>query len=78
VSILARHEPWVPWIVAACLAIGFLTAFAAAQDTRAGAALYGEQCATCHGADARGLNGPDLWVRPVAAKRAIAAGTCVE
>ena len=25
-----------------------------------GAALYGEACATCHGADARGLNGPNL------------------
>ena len=25
-----------------------------------GAALYGEACATCHGADAKGLNGPNL------------------
>jgi len=25
-----------------------------------GRALFGEQCATCHGADGRGLNGPDL------------------
>jgi alcohol dehydrogenase (cytochrome c) len=25
-----------------------------------GRALFGEQCATCHGADARGLNGPGL------------------
>ena len=33
-----------------------------------GAALYGEACATCHGADARGLNGPNL-VALIAAKR---------
>ena len=32
------------------------------QDTaaRAGAALFAERCATCHAADARGLNGPNL------------------
>lgn len=28
--------------------------------TRAGRALFGNRCAECHGADARGLNGPDL------------------
>ena len=35
-----------------------------AQDSRAGEALYGERCATCHGGDARGGNGPalvNLW-----------------
>jgi alcohol dehydrogenase (cytochrome c) len=30
-----------------------------AQDPR-GAAMYAERCAACHGADARGLNGPNL------------------
>ena len=25
-----------------------------------GRSLFGEQCATCHGGDARGLNGPNL------------------
>ncbi len=29
---------------------------------RAGRALFGNRCAECHGADARGLNGPDLTV----------------
>ena len=28
--------------------------------TRAGRALFANRCAECHGADARGLNGPDL------------------
>ena len=27
---------------------------------RAGAALYGTGCAECHGADAKGISGPDL------------------
>ncbi len=31
-----------------------------AQDTRAGAAFFAERCASCHGADARGQNGPNL------------------
>src|SRR5262245_24900610 len=31
-----------------------------AQDVRSGAALYAERCADCHGADAKGLNGPNL------------------
>jgi putative heme-binding domain-containing protein len=29
---------------------------------RAGRALFGNRCAECHGADAKGLNGPDLTV----------------
>ena len=29
---------------------------------RAGAALYGTRCAECHGADAKGISGPDLTV----------------
>jgi alcohol dehydrogenase (cytochrome c) len=35
-----------------------------AQDVKSGAELYGERCSTCHGADARGSNGPalvNLW-----------------
>ena len=35
-----------------------MAATAWAQAT--GAALYGETCAACHGADAKGLNGPNL------------------
>src|SRR5689334_13205888 len=31
-----------------------------AQAVGAGARLYGETCASCHGVDAKGLNGPDL------------------
>jgi alcohol dehydrogenase (cytochrome c) len=31
-----------------------------AQDARAGAALYSERCAVCHGGDARGAIGPNL------------------
>ena len=31
-----------------------------AQDARAGATLFAERCAACHGADARGQNGPNL------------------
>lgn len=30
------------------------------QPIASGRALFGEQCSTCHGADARGLNGPNL------------------
>ncbi|HET9949183.1 MAG TPA: c-type cytochrome, partial [Longimicrobiales bacterium] len=29
---------------------------------RAGRALYDQRCAECHGADAKGMNGPDLTV----------------
>jgi putative heme-binding domain-containing protein len=39
---------------------------------RAGRALYGNRCAECHGADARGLNGPDLtvlWSREIRDER---------
>jgi alcohol dehydrogenase (cytochrome c) len=31
-----------------------------AQDMRAGAALFADRCASCHGADAKGANGPNL------------------
>jgi alcohol dehydrogenase (cytochrome c) len=31
-----------------------------AQESPSGAALYGERCSACHGADARGGNGPTL------------------
>src|SRR5437773_5345490 len=31
-----------------------------AQDTGRGAALFADTCASCHGVDARGLNGPSL------------------
>jgi alcohol dehydrogenase (cytochrome c) len=46
--------------------VGLLAEPSFAQQS--GAALYGEACATCHGADARGLNGPNL-VALVAARR---------
>jgi putative heme-binding domain-containing protein len=39
---------------------------------RAGRALYGNRCAECHGADARGMNGPDLtelWARDIRDER---------
>ena len=39
---------------------------------RAGRALYGNRCAECHGADAKGLNGPDLtvlWARDIRDER---------
>lgn len=39
---------------------------------RAGRALYGNRCAECHGADARGMNGPDLtvlWAREIRDER---------
>ena len=51
-------------VLSACLTIGLilLARPAAAQTLKpaSGAALFGEQCAACHGADARGLNGPNL------------------
>jgi cytochrome c553 len=37
-----------------------LTSRTEAQDAGSGAALYTERCATCHGADAKGQNGPNL------------------
>ena len=45
-------------VIVACAIAGLLSAPASAQQS--GAALYGEACATCHGADGRGLNGPSL------------------
>ena len=42
---------------------------------RAGRVLFGNRCAECHGADARGLNGPDLtvlWARPIRDERVFA------
>lgn len=39
---------------------------------RAGRALYGNRCAECHGADAKGRNGPDLtvlWARDIRDER---------
>ena len=39
---------------------------------RAGRALFANRCAECHGANARGLNGPDLtvlWARPIRDER---------
>ena len=45
-------------LVLAGAILGLLSAPSFAQQS--GAALYGEACATCHGADARGLNGPNL------------------
>lgn len=37
-----------------------LLALAQAPAVGGGAKLYGDTCAACHGADAKGLNGPDL------------------
>ena len=37
-----------------------LAASTATAQTNQGRSLFGEQCATCHGGDARGLNGPNL------------------
>ena len=42
---------------------------------RAGRALFANRCAECHGANARGLNGPDLtvlWARPIRDERVFA------
>ena len=51
-------------LLTACLTIGVILigrpASAQAPRPTPGAALFGEQCSTCHGADARGLNGPNL------------------
>ncbi len=51
-------------LLTACLTTGLILIGrpAPAQTPRppSGSALFGEQCATCHGADARGLNGPNL------------------
>ncbi|MEQ1911849.1 MAG: PQQ-dependent dehydrogenase, methanol/ethanol family [Vicinamibacterales bacterium] len=47
-------------LVLACLCVALLASSAAAQDARNGAAFFAERCATCHGADAKGQNGPNL------------------
>ncbi|MBM3807183.1 MAG: PQQ-dependent dehydrogenase, methanol/ethanol family [Acidimicrobiia bacterium] len=50
-------------VVVAALALALMPApraFAQSSASTQGRALFGEQCATCHGADARGLNGPNL------------------
>jgi len=39
---------------------GLLISSTHAQDVRRGAALFAETCAACHGADAKGDNGPNL------------------
>ena len=41
-------------------AAGLLASAPRAQDVRRGAALFAETCAACHGADAKGDNGPNL------------------
>lgn len=60
-------------VVLAGVVVGLLTSIdGAAADAQSpaasGAAFYGEACATCHGADARGLNGPSL-IALITAKR---------
>ena len=58
-------------VILACAAIGLAIAgllsprsahrvHAQTTPATSGAALYGESCATCHGADGKGLNGPNL------------------
>lgn len=44
---------------ASCLLLAF-AASVAAQTSPNGRLLFGEQCATCHGADGRGVTGPNL------------------
>ncbi len=57
-------------VIFACAMLGLLIAVSAEAQSPAvsGAGLYGEACAACHGADARGLNGPNL-IALIAAKR---------
>ncbi|MBY0496259.1 MAG: cytochrome c [Cyanobacteria bacterium] len=45
-------------VIAAALLV--IAASPAAAQVNQGRALFGEQCAACHGADGRGLNGPNL------------------
>ena len=45
-------------LILAGVILGLLSAPCFAQQS--GAALYGEACASCHGADGKGLNGPNL------------------
>ena len=65
------YSPHMARVILACAAIGLATAgflphhslaraHAQAKPAASGAALYGEACASCHGADAKGLNGPNL------------------
>src|SRR5688500_20351789 len=64
------YSPGMARLIIACAIFGLLNGVSIQSQSPAvsGAALYGEACATCHGADARGLNGPNL-VALVAAKR---------
>ncbi len=65
-----------------CLVVGLLMARPEvvrgqpdADVSRNGAALYGERCAECHGADATGVSGPDLtglWVAGATDERVFA------
>ena len=53
-------------------AAGLLAQTPRAQDVRRGAALFAETCAACHGADAKGDNGPNLttlWAAGAADER---------
>jgi cytochrome c553 len=47
-------------VLLACAGLLTVAASMASAQTNQGRTLYGEQCATCHGADGRGLNGPNL------------------
>jgi alcohol dehydrogenase (cytochrome c) len=42
------------------IAWSFVPSTPRAQDARTGGTLFAERCAACHGADARGQNGPNL------------------
>jgi putative heme-binding domain-containing protein len=68
-----RSRKWVPWLVLGpAFALLLATSVASAQDSlanphegnpgaaRAGRALFANRCAECHGADAKGISGPDL------------------
>ncbi|MGH9218842.1 MAG: PQQ-dependent dehydrogenase, methanol/ethanol family [Vicinamibacterales bacterium] len=66
----AVYSPGMVRVIVAC-ALGLATASALApsafslvdvqsKPAVSGAALYGEECASCHGADGKGLNGPNL------------------
>src|SRR5262245_43356089 len=51
---------WIAGVTLPLLALLTVPLRPQAQDARAGAALYAERCAVCHGGDARGANGPSL------------------
>jgi cytochrome c551 len=57
---MARAAGVLASFVLLVAALNGLSYGAQAQDTRAGANLYGERCAVCHGGDARGAIGPSL------------------